>query len=253
VIKELKEPESSRKLPKSEQILILSASKFNGEKFPPWTREIGPQDFVQLAGEAMFRGPTDMSLSKHQKQNLRDWARAPYALPPPSWCSERDGLFPAMVAEKPIDLVQDAASDCSVVASLCAERARVEKGHQSVSLVDCLLEVFTDVLFQILSKVMFPYSSKTKGPAISPNGKYMFRFNFNGCYRLVVVDDRLPVSKSKRILHIIDRNNPCLLWPALVEKAYLKVRGGYDFPGSNSNTDLWIIAGWIPEQVFLQQ
>jgi hypothetical protein len=81
----------------------------------------------------------------------------------------------------------------------------------------------------------------------------MFRFNFNGCYRLVVVDDRLPVSKSKRILHIIDRNNPCLLWPALLEKAYLKVRGGYDFPGSNSNTDLWIIAGWIPEQVFLQQ
>jgi calpain-7 len=81
----------------------------------------------------------------------------------------------------------------------------------------------------------------------------MFRFYFNGSYRNVVVDDRLPVSKSKRILHIIDRNNPSLLWPALVEKAYLKVRGGYDFPGSNSNTDLWIIAGWIPDQNFLQE
>ena len=81
----------------------------------------------------------------------------------------------------------------------------------------------------------------------------MLRFYFNGAYRNVEVDDRLPVSKSKRILHIIDRNNPALLWPALVEKAYLKVRGGYDFPGSNSNTDLWIIAGWIPEQNFLQE
>jgi hypothetical protein len=133
LIKELKEPESTRKLPKSEQILLLSASKFNGERFPPWTRETNPQDFAQLAGGAIFQEPTDMSLSKHQKQNLQAWARAPYALPPPSWYSRREGLFPTMIAEKPIDLVQDAASDCSVVASLCAERARVEKGHQSVS------------------------------------------------------------------------------------------------------------------------
>jgi calpain-7 len=81
----------------------------------------------------------------------------------------------------------------------------------------------------------------------------MFKFNFNGAHRCVEVDDRLPVSKTKRVLHVVDRNNPSLLWPALLEKAYLKVRGGYAFPGSNSNTDLWIMAGWIPEQVFLQE
>jgi calpain-7 len=74
---------------------------------------------------------------------------------------------------------------------------------------------------------------------------------FNGCWRRVDIDDRLPTSKTSRVLHVVDRRCPGLLWPALVEKAYLKVRGGYDFPGSNSGTDLAVITGWIPQQVFL--
>lgn len=88
---------------------------------------------------------------------------------------------------------------------------------------------------------------------MSPIGKYIVRLNFNGTYRRVEIDDRLPVSKTSRVLHVIDRRNPGLLWPALLEKAYLKVRGSYDFPGSNSGTDLWILSGWIPEQIFLQR
>lgn len=100
---------------------------------------------------------------------------------------------------------------------------------------------------------MFPYDATKQQPRLSPNGKYVIRLNFNGCSRKVVIDDRLPMSKNERLLHVVDRNNPDLLWPALVEKAYLKVRGGYDFPGSNSGTDLWILSGWIPEQVFLQE
>lgn len=83
----------------------------------------------------------------------------------------------------------------------------------------------------------------------------MFRMHFNGCFRQVVVDDRLPMSRPgvDRSLFVVDRRNPDLLWPALMEKAYLKVRGGYDFPGSNSGTDLWVLTGWVPEQLFLQR
>ena len=100
---------------------------------------------------------------------------------------------------------------------------------------------------------MFPYDHGSCKPATSKNGKYIFRFHFNGCYRKVVIDDRLPSSQTSRALHVVDRNNPGIYWPALVEKAYLKVRGGYDFPGSNSGTDLWVLTGWIPEQLFLQR
>jgi len=88
---------------------------------------------------------------------------------------------------------------------------------------------------------------------MSETGRYTVRLNFNGTFRKVVIDDRLPVSKTSHILHVVDRNNPTLLWPALIEKAYMKVCGGYDFPGSNSATDLWTMIGWIPEQVLLQQ
>lgn len=86
---------------------------------------------------------------------------------------------------------------------------------------------------------------------LSPNGRYVLRLYFNGCWRRVEIDDHLPSSKTNRVLHVIDRRHPRLLWPALVEKAYLKIRGGYDFPGSNSGTDLAILTGWIPQQVFL--
>lgn len=104
---------------------------------------------------------------------------------------------------------------------------------------------------KILSSVIFPYDHEKMVPAISPSSKYILRFYFNGCCRKVVLDDLLPSSTDSRIFHVVDRCNPGYLWPALIEKGYLKVRGGYDFPGSNSGTDLAVLTGWLPDQVFL--
>ena len=103
----------------------------------------------------------------------------------------------------------------------------------------------------MLSRIVFPYDHEKLTPSISACGKYILRMYFNGCWRRVQIDDRLPTSNNSRVLHVVDRSNPGLLWPALLEKAYLKIRGGYDFPGSNSGTDLAVITGWIPQQVFL--
>jgi calpain-7 len=159
-----------------------------------------------------------------------------------------------MTAAYDIDLVQDITTDCSVVASLCAGTAWARKGHGEV--YTSPLPLFKPLInspLKFLASMLFPYDHENARPRVSLSGKYILRLHFNGCFRKAVIDDRLPASNTSRSLHVIDRNNPQLIWPALVEKAYLKVRGGYDFPGSNSGTDLWVLTGWVPEQIFLQR
>lgn len=116
---------------------------------------------------------------------------------------------------------------------------------------------------QIITKGWYPNKQHLNVPTPSPNGKYILRLHFNGCDRKVVIDDRLPSARIPtadgqstdkiRSLHVVDRNDRDGLWAALVEKAYLKVRGGYNFPGSNSGTDLWVLSGWIPEQLIFEE
>ena len=70
-----------------------------------------------------------------QLEVFDSWKRPTHALPPPAWFvdeTDRDHHGPTMDKGAKTDLVQDAATDCSVVASLCAEVARVERGHATV-------------------------------------------------------------------------------------------------------------------------
>lgn len=226
----LSEPVNARALSKGEEIIIWKASKLHGSIFHPWPA----QPFLpQVPRGCKYEDDTSFHMSVAQAKMLKDWQR-PDEMPGSSlngWLSFRDSNRP-----KPLDLVQDVTTDCSVVASLCAITSRTERG-------------FPDVF----SSIFHPWDKENNRPAASPSGRYVLRYYFNGTYRRVIIDDRLPMSISERRLFVIDRNDDRLLWPALVEKAYLKVRGGYDFPGSNSGTDLWILTGWIPEQLFLHR
>ncbi|KAI5305784.1 hypothetical protein KEM56_003339, partial [Ascosphaera pollenicola] len=228
-----------RQLSKREQIILLEGSKLHGSVFPPWSTQPAAKEFERQADGSLFEDErNDLSLSDEQREAFDGWKRPDEALRRHGVDKEA-GRHPTMIAEKPIDLVQDATTDCSVVASMCAVLAHNVK-HPGSSR-------------QLLLTDLFPRDETTHLPILSNSGKYILRLYFNGCYRKITIDDRLPtcVSTSTTTIHVIDRNNPSLLWPCLIEKGYLKIRGGYDFPGSNSGTDLWVLTGWIPEQIFL--
>ncbi|GKT73321.1 PALB protein [Colletotrichum tofieldiae] len=219
-----------RQIPSSERAILLRSSRLHGNIFPPWQSDPVDSTFSLPEGKHVFSDPAEYTMSPRQESILEGWKR------PVEQAREETLDKDFMASESDCDLVQDVTTDCSVVASLCAAMKILRGNGRS-----------------ILSSIMFPYDHSKGRPKISKSGKYMFRMHFNGCFRQVVVDDRLPVSRNNRTLFVVDRKNPNLLWPALLEKAYLKVRGGYDFPGSNSGTDLWVITGWIPEQLFLQR
>ncbi|KAF9770558.1 hypothetical protein IL306_011880 [Fusarium sp. DS 682] len=210
--------------------VLLRTSKLHSNLFPPWTKEPSDQEFQLLPGEEPFTDNASFTLSQRQTATFGGWKR-PRDLH--AHVEADDEVF--MNSSSGCDLVQDVTTDCSVVASLCAAM-KILTGRKS-----------------ILSSILYPFD-KAKGiPKVSASGKYVLKLYFNGCFRRVVIDERLPSSVSDRTLYVVDRINPQLIWPALLEKAYLKIRGGYDFPGSNSGTDLWVLTGWIPEQIFLQR
>ncbi|KAK9456976.1 hypothetical protein V1511DRAFT_467375 [Dipodascopsis uninucleata] len=205
-------------LPISERKVLLQSSKVNGQIFLPWSEK----DEILVAdadGEKYTDPAGHMHLGSGHLEFFDSWKR-----PNEIWLKDA-----CMFGDKMWNLSQDVLSDCSIVAALCAVLFYEEKTGK-----------------KLVTNSIFP-------PMISDNGKYAFKIFFNGIHRRVIIDDFLPTSAKDRNIHVVCKSKSSILFPALIEKAYLKIFGGYEFPGSNAASDIFAFTSWIPEHILLHK
>ncbi|OCH90567.1 cysteine proteinase [Obba rivulosa] len=198
-----------------EQLYILrKSSSVHTTAFDIW-------DDTQSGGSDDTSHP---DLSTEQKQKGAVWRRLPGSEYP---------VYSSTLPLLPQEIVQQVVADCSLCGSIavCIEHHRRFQSKLGLS-------------------ALYPQSQDL--PDRSKSGTYSLRALFNGTYRRVTIDDRLPTFDDGTLM-CVSTGFKKQLWPSLIEKAYMKLMGGYDFPGSNSGTDLHVLSGWIPEHIDLKR
>ena len=218
-----------------EEISVLKhSSLISSGLFLPWSEE----EALAMDTSSALRPFVDpdgvMELSQKQTSKLYKWARPREIMAMKG--QAKTASIDMIRKIEPYRIKQHLVQDCSFIGSLCicAEYERRFKRR-------------------LITSIIYPQDESGQ-PIINPSGKYIVKFWLNGIPRRVVIDDMLPVDRYGNLLCSHTQVKCGLeLWVSVVEKAYMKLSGGYDFPGSNSGFDMFALSGWLPERVFFPE
>ncbi|ORX43693.1 cysteine proteinase [Hesseltinella vesiculosa] len=216
------DPEKKKPLTKEELEVIRVTSYVNNKRYYPWMDQ-DLHEFYSCPTRFLDKDGS-LQLSANQSNKFGGWVR-------PSDIMKHPKMIRLISSTS---IIQDIVTDCSFVASLCVAAAYERKFKK-----------------QLITTCIYPQDKHGK-PCYNPSGKYLIKLFFNGIARKIEVDDLLPMSREGTLMCTFS-NNKEELWPSLVEKAYMKLMGGYDFPGSNSGIDLYCLTGWIPDHIFIHE
>ncbi|KAJ3709385.1 hypothetical protein C8R42DRAFT_693068 [Lentinula raphanica] len=193
--------------PEQQSYVLQKGGNINGSTFPLWHEPASsvPQNQPQL--------------SALQSKHNAVW---------------KDTLEDLLTEDRPVfpqEISQNIVTDCSVCASIscCIDHDQRFGSNLSKSILHT-------------PTIVKPQSRHT----------YDLKLLFNGGWRRVSIDGLLPynptsgdplcltcmASESSQQV----AQNRLISWPSILEKGYMVLMGGYDFPGS-------VLTGWIPEQV----
>ncbi|KAJ7108465.1 hypothetical protein C8R43DRAFT_905383, partial [Mycena crocata] len=213
--------------PQEQFYAVKRGGVVNGRSFPLWEEPYASPDTLY------YEDPDgELGLSPDQEKVFPQWRRP---------------LVEEPVVEDPLrlrpeDILQHIITDCSVCASIsvCLEHSQRFGSEVGSSLPSPIIK-----------------SDRSKG-------RYDLRVLFNGAWRRIVIDDKLPYHPTTDTL-VCMSSARAAIWPSLLEKGYMKLMGGYDFPGSNTSIDLQCVClvfeiystpkfnsalvGWIPEHL----
>jgi len=210
-------------LSREEVDVLRRSSHINGKVYLPWDDTDIYETFTY---PEPFKDPDGrLPLSGKQKQHFGGWRRPAQFV--------RSIAEPVMIEQvSAATIKQDNVGDCSFVSSLCMAAAYERKFRR-----------------KLITNIIYPQNRRGE-PMYNPSGKYIVRLFAGGIARKIVVDDEMPVDKSGRLLCACT-TKPNELWVSVIEKAYMKLNGGYDFPGSTACIDMYALTGWLPESVKL--